>query len=144
MVSNMADPFLARVLRLLESARPSRSFVGGIVFKYQDKVFAFGTVPDHYRTLDPIPDSERAIEDRPGMDDILPVVRVHSGNFWRRLVTQRNLGVGESFIAGEFSMEQGSVWHMLAIFLRNEVDKQVTLSVEEKLKLAAMYAKWRW
>src|SRR3954470_15872193 len=122
----MSDPFLAQFLRLMEGPR---AFVGGIVFKYEDKVFAFGAVPDSYRTLDPIPESARAIEDRPGMDEILPVVRVHGAGFWRRLLTQRNLGVGEAFIAGEFSMEQGSVWHMLSVFLRNEIDKQVTLSV---------------
>ena len=119
-------------------------FVGGIVLKYEDKVYAFGAVPDRYRTLDPIPDAARAIEDRPGMDEILPVVRIHNPGFFRRLITQRNLGVGEAFIAGEFSMEQGSVWHMLAVFLRNEIDKHVTLNLEEKLKLAAMYVKWRW
>src|SRR5437660_8612290 len=99
----MADHFLAQVLRLMEGARTERPFIGGIVFKYEDKVFAFGAVPDHYRTIDPIPENARAVEDRPGMDEIVPVVRVHSANFWRRLVTQRNLGVGEAFIVGDFS-----------------------------------------
>ena len=137
---NSFNAFLALVARV-EAQGP---FVCGIVFKTQTEVVSFGDVPKKFLSLAPLPEFERAVEDRPGLDEIVPVVRVHSPKFWDRIMNQRNLGLGEAFIADEFTMEQGSVWHLVAFFIRNNIDLAVKISALEKARLFALYVRWRW
>ncbi len=69
-----------------------------------------------------------------------PVVRVRSSSFFTRLLTKRNLGIGEAFIAREFEMLRGSVNHMLGFFLINTIDQSVKLPLREQARLVQMYA----
>jgi cyclopropane-fatty-acyl-phospholipid synthase len=140
----MDETYFNQFLAVMKRRAALRPWIGGIAFKHQGQVYAFGDVPERNKTIEPIPDALRVVEDRPGRDDIIPVVRIDNPRFWQRGMTQRNLGLGEAFIAGEFTMEQGSVWHMVAFFIRNEIDKSVGVSWAEKLELLAMYVKWRW
>jgi cyclopropane-fatty-acyl-phospholipid synthase len=73
-----------------------------------------------------------------------PVVRVRAPGFFVRLVSQRNLGLGEAFLAGEFEMLRGSPHHLVSFFLLNGVDRHLRLSWKEQAKLFLQYAKWRW
>jgi cyclopropane-fatty-acyl-phospholipid synthase len=73
-----------------------------------------------------------------------PVVKVRAADFFVRLLTQRNLGLGESFLAGEFEMLRGSPHHLVTFLLVNEIDRRVRLSWKEQAKLFLQYARWRW
>jgi cyclopropane-fatty-acyl-phospholipid synthase len=72
-----------------------------------------------------------------------PVVAVHSSDFFLRLLRQRNLGLGEAFLEGQFEMLRGSVYHFIGFLLMNEVDRQLSLSWKERAKLLLQYARWR-
>ena len=71
--------------------------------------------------------NESARYERPVVRDdvagrwVHPVVKVRSSSFFTRLLTQRNLGVGEAFLAQEFEMLRGSVNHMLGFFQRGDM-----------------------
>jgi cyclopropane-fatty-acyl-phospholipid synthase len=73
-----------------------------------------------------------------------PVVKVRAPDFFVRVLTRRNLGLGEAFLEGQFEMLRGSVHHLVAFFLVNEIDRQLRLSRKEQAKLLLQYAKWRW
>jgi len=84
-----------------------------------------------------------AIRDRKPAEWVDPVVRVRAADFFIRMLTQRNLGVGEAFLEGEFEMLRGSVWQFLGFLLVNDIDRNVHLSFREKLQKLGMYASWR-
>ena len=136
--------FRQKTIDLVERRSAEGPLVGGIVLKDAEGLLVFGAVPEPLRTMDPIPPERRAVEDRPAMDDIIPVVRIHNQRFWARIMTQKNLGLGEAYIDDDFSMENGSVWHLIAFFIRNDLDHVLTVGAWEKLKLFWMYTKWRW
>ena len=73
-----------------------------------------------------------------------PVVKVHTADFFVRTLAQRNLGLGESFLAGEFEMLRGSVHHVVAFCQVNDIDRAVGLSLREKARLFKHYLRWRW
>lgn len=52
-------------------------------------------------------------------------LRVHAPRFFDRLVGEGNLGMGEAFMDGDFSVEEGTLWEFLTALLRNRVDKQI-------------------
>lgn len=79
---------------------------------------------------------------RPG-EWVHPVLKVHRRDFFVRLLAQRNLGLGEAFLAGEFEMLRGSVHHFVSFFLVNRIDRHLQLSAGEQAKLVWQYAKWR-
>ena len=134
------DSFLA----FMKTAEARAPFLGSVVFKEGDRVYAYGDAPSAYTRSTPVAEADRVHEDRPGMDEIVPVVRVLRPDFWRRVITGRNLGLGEAFIEGDFEMEHGSVWHLIAFCTRNALDKELHLSLGEKAKLFWLSARWRW
>lgn len=81
-------------------------------------------------------------DDAPGRW-VHPVVKVHTARFFTRLLTQRNLGVGEAFLAGEFEMLRGAVNHFLGFLLINDIDRSVKLPLTEQARLLRMYAAGR-
>jgi cyclopropane-fatty-acyl-phospholipid synthase len=52
-------------------------------------------------------------------------LRVHDTRFFARLVGEGNLGMGEAFMDGDFTVEEGHLWEFLTALLRNRVDKQI-------------------
>ncbi len=74
---------------------------------------------------------------------IYPVAKINDAAFFTRVIAQRNLGMGEAFLAGEFEMLRGSVHHLICFILVNRIDRNVTMPVKEQAKLVAQYAKWR-
>lgn len=84
-----------------------------------------------------------AIRDGRAGEWVHPVVHVKSGAFFVRALAQRNLGVGESFLAGEFEMLRGSVHHFILFFLVNAIDRRLELPATEQAKLVWQYARWR-
>lgn len=81
--------------------------------------------------------------DRRAGEWVHPVVAVRAPVFFIRLLSQRNLGVGEAFLAGEFEMLRGSVHHFLAFILRNRIDRNLRLPASEHARLFWQYARWR-
>ena len=81
--------------------------------------------------------------DRRAGEWVHPVVAVRAPAFFIRLLSQRNLGIGEAFLAGEFEMLRGSVHHFLAFILLNRIDRGVRLPAGEQARLFWQYARWR-
>jgi cyclopropane-fatty-acyl-phospholipid synthase len=72
-----------------------------------------------------------------------PVIKVHAPQFFLSIVTRRNLGLGEAFLAGEFEMLRGSVHHLVSFFLVNRVDRALKLPAVEQARLLWEFTKWR-
>jgi cyclopropane-fatty-acyl-phospholipid synthase len=52
-------------------------------------------------------------------------LRVHNERFFARVLSGGNLGMGESFMDGDFTVEDGEIHELLAIMLRNRIDRKV-------------------
>lgn len=72
-----------------------------------------------------------------------PVIQVHAPQFFLSVLTRRNLGLGEAFLAGDFEMLRGSVHHLVAFFLVNRVDRSIKLPAAEQARLLWEFTKWR-
>jgi cyclopropane-fatty-acyl-phospholipid synthase len=69
---------------------------------------------------------ESVVAGRPELeDDDTVVLRVHRERFFARVLGEGNLGMGESFMDGDFTVERGELWAFLAVLLRNRVDRKV-------------------
>ncbi|HVF88780.1 MAG TPA: class I SAM-dependent methyltransferase [Blastocatellia bacterium] len=53
------------------------------------------------------------------------VVRVHRERFFSRVLCYGNLGMGESFMDGDFDVELGNLHDLLHVLLRNRLDRRV-------------------
>jgi cyclopropane-fatty-acyl-phospholipid synthase len=49
-------------------------------------------------------------------------IRVHRERFFARALGGGNLGLGEAYMDGDWAMERGATWELLAALLRNRVD----------------------
>jgi cyclopropane-fatty-acyl-phospholipid synthase len=87
-----------------------------------------------------------------GAPDTTPAVtlRIHNNRFFSRVLSQGNLGMGEAFMDGDFTVEEGELHEFLAILLRNRIDRKVrgdprTAFQVVRLQLANMLsgAQWR-
>jgi cyclopropane-fatty-acyl-phospholipid synthase len=97
-----------------------------------------GLVVDRSRRF-PLPDQR---DQAPGQW-VHPVVKIHGADFFVRLLSQRNLGLGECFLENRFEMLRGSIYHLLAFFQVNETDRAVALPLREKARLMGQYLRWR-
>ena len=61
--------------------------------------------------------------DREGDDTV--VLRIQRERFFARVLGEGNLGMGESFMDGDFAVERGELWEFLVVLLRNRVDRKV-------------------
>jgi cyclopropane-fatty-acyl-phospholipid synthase len=80
---------------------------------------------------------ERVIGSAPEpRDDV--VLRVSSARFLDRVLADRNLGIAESYMDGDFELESGTLEDLLVILLRNRVDRSIPLRPGLALKAAAV------
>jgi cyclopropane-fatty-acyl-phospholipid synthase len=79
---------------------------------------------------------------RPG-EWVHPVIKVRSPDFFVRLLVERNLGLGESFIERGFEMLRGSPHHFIAFLQTNDIDRLVELPLRVKARLLGGYLAWR-
>ncbi|MDY7227232.1 class I SAM-dependent methyltransferase [Hyalangium rubrum] len=52
-------------------------------------------------------------------------LRIHRDRFFNRVLSQGNLGMGEAYVDGDFSVEQGELHEFLTLLLRNRIDQKV-------------------
>lgn len=69
------------------------------------------------------------------------VVRITHPDFFRRVLTRGNLGLGEAYMAGEFEIEQGSLGQLLVSLARSSVERHIRGNPRHALKLAGIYAR---
>jgi cyclopropane-fatty-acyl-phospholipid synthase len=63
-------------------------------------------------------------------------VRVHEPRFFAQAICYGNLGLGESFMNGDFEMEEGCLHDFLTTLLRNRIDEKVLKTRRLAWKLA--------
>jgi cyclopropane-fatty-acyl-phospholipid synthase len=62
----------------------------------------------------------------PGRDGALALaIRVHRERFFARALSEGNLGLGEAYMDGDWTMEQGAIWELLVVLLRHRVDRRL-------------------
>ena len=52
-------------------------------------------------------------------------IRVHGDRFFSRVLAEGNLGLGESYMDGDFEMLEGEIADFLTILLRNRLDEKI-------------------
>lgn len=52
-------------------------------------------------------------------------IRVNDRNFFRRVLTQGNLGMGESFMDGHWEVDEGDLHALLTLLLKSRIDHKV-------------------
>ncbi len=52
-------------------------------------------------------------------------INVHRERFFERILSEASLGIGESYMDGDFEMAEGEIADFLTILLRNRVDQKV-------------------
>lgn len=63
------------------------------------------------------------------------VVRIHDLDFFRKVVCEGNLGLGEAYIAGDFEVEGGQLVEFLTLLLRSDLDRKL----RQDLRFALRY-----
>jgi cyclopropane-fatty-acyl-phospholipid synthase len=69
------------------------------------------------------------------------VLRVKDPKFFSKVVSLGNLGLGESYMAGDFEILKGSLHEFLYILLVNRVDKEIKVPFHYILRLLWLYAR---
>jgi cyclopropane-fatty-acyl-phospholipid synthase len=64
------------------------------------------------------------------------VVRVHDKRFFSGVLCYGNLGLGESFMRGDFEMEHGSLPDFLTVLLRSRVDETIRKTSRLAMRVA--------
>ncbi len=65
-------------------------------------------------------------------------IRVHQPRFFTRVLCYGNLGLGESFMHGDFDVESGCLSDLLTALLRNRIDQRIRKSLRLTLRIAAI------
>ena len=65
---------------------------------------------------------------RVGRKDLDPeaVIRIHDPRFFKRVLASGNLGMGEAFMDGDFTIERGTLADFLTLLVRNRLDKKLS------------------
>ena len=65
---------------------------------------------------------------RVGRKDLEPeaVIRIHDPRFFKRVLASGNLGMGEAFMDGDFTVERGTLADFLTLLVRNRLDKKLS------------------
>jgi cyclopropane-fatty-acyl-phospholipid synthase len=63
-------------------------------------------------------------------------LRVHHPRFFTQVLCYGNLGLGESFMRGDFEMEEGCLHDLLTALLRNRIDEKVRKTRNLAVKVA--------
>ena len=76
---------------------------------------------------------------RVGRKDTVPtaVIRIQNPRFFKRVLADGNLGMGEAFMDHDFEMEQGTVSDFLTVLVRNRLAKRLAggLTIRTAVKL---------
>ncbi|HEU0299733.1 MAG TPA: class I SAM-dependent methyltransferase [Longimicrobium sp.] len=78
-----------------------------------------------------------------------PAIRIHDDRFFARVLSGGNLGLGESYMDGDWDMEEGDIPDFLIVLLRNRLDQRVrgdaatALSVG-RIQLANLFRRRHW
>jgi cyclopropane-fatty-acyl-phospholipid synthase len=65
-------------------------------------------------------------------------IRVHRARFFSQVLCYGNLGLGESYMHGDFEMESGRLHDFLTVLLRSRIDERIRKSVRLALKIVAI------
>jgi len=66
------------------------------------------------------------------------VLEVWDNNFFRRVITAGNLGMGEAYMERQFDVPNGKLPELLACLLKSRVDKTIRASVGASIRYAMM------
>jgi cyclopropane-fatty-acyl-phospholipid synthase len=69
------------------------------------------------------------------------VVRITHPDFFRRVLTRGNLGLGEAYMFGEFEIDRGSLEQLLVSLARSNIEGHIRSNPLYPLKLAGIYAR---
>ncbi|HYH97443.1 class I SAM-dependent methyltransferase [Hyalangium sp.] len=67
-------------------------------------------------------------------------LRIQDERFFARVLSQGNLGMGEAYMDGDFSVEEGTLHELLAILLRNRLDRKVRGDLRTALQVVRVQA----
>jgi cyclopropane-fatty-acyl-phospholipid synthase len=67
------------------------------------------------------------------------VVKINSQEFFRRVLTQSNLGMGECYIEKKFEVVQGTLEELLLCLARSDIEDFVRSDPANLIKLAGVY-----
>ncbi|WP_224248349.1 class I SAM-dependent methyltransferase [Hyalangium gracile] len=96
------------------------------------------------------------VEDEPftvggGGDAPVATLRIHDRRFFSRVLSQGNLGMGEAYMEGDFTVEEGTLHDFLTVLLRNRIDRKVRGDPRTVLKVLRVQlgnkltgAQWRY
>lgn len=78
---------------------------------------------------------------RVGRPDAAPeaAVRVHRPRFFRRVLGEGNLGLGEAFMDGDFAVEEGTLADFLTVLVRNRLDQRLAARVGPRLAARVLW-----
>jgi cyclopropane-fatty-acyl-phospholipid synthase len=62
-------------------------------------------------------------------------IRIHDNAFFDRVLGSGNLGMGESYMLGEFEIETGTLQDFIMILLRNRLDHKIRARPREALRI---------
>src|SRR5437773_5386202 len=65
-------------------------------------------------------------------------IRVHRLCFFTQVLSYGNLGLGESFMHGDFEMESGCLHDFLTVLLRSRVDQSIRKHARLALKISSI------
>lgn len=78
-------------------------------------------------------------------------LRIHDDRFFSRVLSQGNLGMGEAYVDGDFTVEDGELHEFLTLLLRNRIDRKVRGDPRTALKVLRVQlgnklsgAQWRY
>ncbi len=78
-------------------------------------------------------------------------LRIHDDRFFTRVLSQGNLGLGEAYVDGDFTVEDGALHEFLTLLLRNRIDRKVRGDPRTALKVLRVQlgnklsgAQWRY
>lgn len=79
---------------------------------------------------------DRRVVGRGGDSEI--VVRVHDDRFHRRVLAGGNLGMGEAFMAGDFTVDDDQLPELMTLLLRSRLDKRLRTDPRMLVRVAAI------
>ena len=85
----------------------------------------------------------------PGRGAEGPAIRIHDDRFFGRVLSGGNLGLGESYMDGDWDVEEGDIADFLTVLLRNRLDERVKGDAGTALKVlrvqfANLFRKKHW
>src|SRR5262245_47222412 len=67
-------------------------------------------------------------------------LRVHRERFFARVLGEGNLGLGEAFMDGDFTVESGELYELIEALLRSRIDQRLKSDPRTLLRVVALQA----